>query len=190
MTIGALNDTFGYKGRSGDDRTAEVVAIAGFSPGASIPGLIGLRPLVVKGAITTAQTSYTTNQAVGGKVAIATGLPAGTVISSGSLRVKAAYASISTGSSLYVMFFDADPAASTVTDAATFSLNSADLSKAMAQASGNWVATSTTGMQVITLTVPKMTVDGSGNIYFALISPSGNSFSTINVLIYALEATY
>ncbi len=157
---------------------------------------VGQRAFVVKGSINNGQTSYTNYLCVGGLITVATGLPGGTILSALAIRVKARNADLS-GSlpSMGIILFDANPTGSTYTDNSIQSIASADIAKAMLSQNVTFLQalSQTGGINFLTLTGPRMAVDGSGNLYFALIVTAGGgtlSLAATNVLAYEVDGTY
>jgi hypothetical protein len=161
-------------------------------------GIVGNRPFVVKGTINNGQTTYSVsgNQPnIGGLITVATGLPAGTIITALILRIKCLNGNFTSGSNLNVLFFDANPTASTITDNSNINIAAADLVKTIAGQSvgvtslGQTVQTSGL-IELWTFTGARQAVDGSGNMYFE-ITPNGSlALAATNVLAYEVDGTY
>jgi hypothetical protein len=151
--------------------------------------LVGSRPLVVKGTINNGQTAYNTiGTCIGSLITVATGLPAGTVWTAVTARIKLLPANLTSGGSLTLHWFDANPGASTFTDNSAVSLAAADLGKGIF-ASG--VALAVAGaLELASFTGPRITVDGSGNIYLAVSNNNATVFASANVLAYEVDGTY
>lgn len=159
----------------------------------------GLRNFVAKGTINNGQTSYSGSAGsvlvIGGLVTIPTGLPAGTIINASTLRVKGLAPNINGGTQWNVggtAFFDANPTGSTITDNVAISIAAADIAKTISfVAGGLWSGGfGANGVMVLTLAAPKMAVDGSGNIYFALATTQLAVFLSTNVISWQLDGTY
>lgn len=162
----------------------------------TIQGLTGSgnRAFVVKGSIPNGQTSYsgTGGIVMGGLITVATGLPAGTIITAGQLMIKGTFANLTTntGSVMAPVFFDANPTGSTITDNTGISIVSADVPKAISYTTIAWTGATTGSVPNATATLRRMAVDGSGNIYFALVAVAANTFAGANVLFYELDGVY
>jgi hypothetical protein len=158
-------------------------------------GVVGTRQLpIIKGSIPDGQTTYSGQQCIGGLVQVATGLPAGTVLASVSLKVKLLYSNLTAGSSgaLLGMLFDANPAASTFTDGSNISLAAADVPKLITygEMTMTTVGAFSSGIALYALTATRLQVDASGIVYFALgIGTTGFVTTAANVLSYEFDAS-
>lgn len=152
---------------------------------------LGSRPFTAKGGpIANGTSAYSSGQSIGGIVTISTGLPAGTIITAAAVRVKALLTTVTTAGAVNYQFFDANPTASTFTDGATAVLNSADLSKNISLAAVSWTVGTTTSADFLTFTVPRIAVDGSGNIYLAIIASAASQFNTSSTLLWQIDGTF
>jgi len=174
---------------SGNTVYVQDVQAAAGATDQSTPGTTDLvtdrytRPVVITGTFTPG-ASYTGGQCMGGKITLATGLAAGTKVRFARLVVNMV-GTLTATANLHINIFDSNPSASTFTDAGTFAIAAADLTKWLfGPAAGitttantgaaNWVAQSTH--------MPTATVDASGNLYlgmavtgtFTLTSPSAS----------------
>jgi hypothetical protein len=182
----------------GHGTAAAAVRVELPTDGTGLVATVGARPFVVKGTINNGQTTYTpaTNQQIdiGGLITVATGLAAGTIITAATLRVKLLQPNLTTSATLSVQFFDANPAGSTFLDNTTVVDVVADVPKMIALASsaatlGGPAGATATTVATFTFTLPRITVDGSGNIFFALTSPSTFALANTNCLLYELDGT-
>jgi hypothetical protein len=147
----------------------------------------------IKGAINNAQSSYTPSSNVlniGGLITVSTGLPAGTVLSAVTVRVKALASDVTAFGVPQIKIFDANPATSNFTDNVAQSLNSVDLDKLLANANVSAAATDVGGGQIWSLAGTRMTLDGSGNLYFTLGVGGTATFSGTNKLRYEVDGAY
>lgn len=154
---------------------------------------VGSRLIVpVKGTVSNAVATYTgAGISVGGLVTIATGLPAGTVLASAVLRLKVLYADQALNGGLTVIWFDANPTTSTITDGSALITTAADVPKLITFAVAAWGNGPTvTATNLITAAGPRIKVDGSGNIYVALITAATNQYTSANAISYEFDGSY
>jgi len=153
---------------------------------------VGSRNFVVKGTINNGQSTYTVPSnpvCVGGLITVATGLPANTVLTGVTLRIKCLQSNLTSLPTTQIKFFDANPSSSTFTDNTAQSLNSADLAKLILVSNVNGSSTDTGGWASYTLNGPRLKVDGSGNFYFAFIALNPITFGATNCLVYEADGS-
>ncbi len=148
--------------------------------------LIG--PIKSSSPVANSAITYSPGKTIGSVLAIATGLPAGTVIYSGSFRLKALYADCTTALAILVSFFDAPPTATS--DNATPAYVAADLAKMVGFSSAGPTAGYAGTFQTWTANLPRITVDASGNIYVSLVANGASVFPTANALSWDFSALY
>lgn len=170
------------------------VSIDQTTPGTTnLVAAVGLRNIVVKGSINNGQTSYTGSTTVppniGGLITVATGLPAGTIINAGTLRIKASAADWPTASNITASYFDANPAATTITDNSSTAVPAADIGKAITNA-GSVSLNTNYNFQWFNLAVPRLAVDGSGNFYFAVFAIGNQTLAGTNKISYEFDTSY
>lgn len=155
--------------------------------------MVGQRPLVFKGSINNSQSLYASaNTDVGGLITVSTGLPSGTILTNVVLRVKILSSDVTALSAMYFPMFDANPTGSTITENTALAIVTADLSKTVLSIASASVATPTTGgVYSYTTTGPRMAVDASGNIYFAMVTGgTTTSVSGSNKFVYELDVLF
>lgn len=155
--------------------------------------VVGSRQLpIIKGALNNGQTTYANNQNIGGLITISTGLQPGTVIGTLSIKVKVLDANVTTIGSVVGAFFDANPTASTITDGANISINSADFAKLVAYSSVSATAPGNTiGLAFYyNPTASRIQVDGNGNVYIAINATNAITYGGTNVLLYEVDGLY
>lgn len=137
------------------------------------------RPVILTGTFTPG-TSYSIGNSIGGKITVATGLTAGSIVHVQEIQLRIGAATFTAGSAVAVSYhlYESDPSSSTITDASAFIENSADAVKLAATASvgalpgqvaANEAATWATGP------ARALTVDGSGNVYIVFVA--GGTFT-------------
>lgn len=152
---------------------------------------IGSRPLVLKGGPVPNTTSlYAITTGIGGVIAIPTGLAPGTVILTAIIRMKCLLANITTKGTVEFHFFDANPTGSTFGDNATISLVAADLQKLISLFGTAWTDGAAGTISQISTNLPRITVDGSGNIYIALSATGAVLFAAANTLYWEIDGVY
>lgn len=149
----------------------------------------GSRPATpVTGTIPNTAVAYTANQSIGGIVAIPTGLAAGTLIVTGTVRLYTATANHSVQGAINYLFWAATPSGSTYTDAQAAVIVAGDIPKLRGGAVGTWAAFGTNQANVATLTIPPMIVDAGGLIYLTVTASAGNTFSAANTISFVFNA--
>lgn len=172
---------------AGAAKNADVVALADSSL-VTTAGSRVVGPIKSASPIANSASTYVAGRSIGTTTTIATGLPAGTVLYSGSLRLKALFADCTTPLAILFSFFDALPTATT--DATVPAYTSTDLAKNMGFASSTPV-TGYAGLYATwTIAVPRMTVDANGNIYFSTIANGASVFATANSLLWDFSGLY
>lgn len=171
------------------------VGIDQTTPGTSnLVYLQGSRPFVLKGTVPNTASSYGTLSCVGGLLTIATGLPAGSIITSASLRVKTLHSNVTTSQAMEGFFFDSNPSGSTIADNTTFVPVAADIPKLVLianSANQNINGATAASPDVWTYTLPRLACDGSGNIYVVLAATAASLvFANANILSYEIDGTY
>ncbi|MES2058261.1 MAG: hypothetical protein V4564_20160, partial [Pseudomonadota bacterium] len=151
--------------------------------------IVGSRAFVVKGTVPNTTSSYAGGKTVGGLFTIATGLPAGTIIMAGTLRVKLRIIDLTTAGQTNFTIFDANPTGSTLTDGTDTAVVAADVPKALIATGVNW-AGSNGSITSLTVNVPRMAVDASGNIYAVLTAAAPVLFAAANALQFEFDGTY
>lgn len=154
--------------------------------------VVGQRSIVVKGSINNGQTSYASNNCIGGLIAVSTGLPAGMVVASVTIRVLVPNSVNANTTTMGIIAFDADPTSSSFTDNTAVSIAAADVSKIAFQnaALGSTPASAVgEGVSAYSITTGRLAVDGSGNIYLAIWASNAvfNAISATNSLKFRAE---
>lgn len=158
----------------------------------STPGSTPITP--VFGTVANIATTYSAaGLCIGGLITISTGLPAGTVLNSSTLRLRVRNADQAVGMpNSTALFFNANPTASTVTDNTAFSMAVADINKFILTLAVAWASSgpAATGVQSFTATGPRLVVDGGGNVYAVLLAGGAHTLGTANAISFEFEATY
>lgn len=147
---------------------------------------------IIKGTIAYGQTTYVAGLCVGGLVTIATGLAPGVIIKPTRLVINSNSTQTTTPQGLWPYLFDANPSGSTFNENTAQALVAADLPKVVVPAATLAPSSTGAGGSVSwSLAIPagtQVTVDASGNIYFALVnSTSSLVFNAAGNLNYRLE---
>jgi hypothetical protein len=146
---------------------------------------------ILKGAISQGQTSYAANKNIGGVIAIATGLPPGTILTAVTFRVKALWSNVNATESLGISFFDANPSSSTYADGTTQAMAAADVQKFIQLFQNVSTISDTGGGVTWTATLAgRIAVDSAGCIYVVLEAWASLTFAAANVLFWEMNGTY
>lgn len=151
--------------------------------------IVGSRAFIAKGTISNGTSAYS-NAVVGGVVTIATGLPAGTIVTAATFRIKARASDVTTAGTPVFLFFDANPSGSTFTDGNAPVIAVADVPKMIQDTSSSWNAGSAGTVQQVAIILPRITVDASGNIYAVYLALSSTQFGSANILQFEIDGTY
>lgn len=150
----------------------------------------GSRAFVVKSAanIPNSTAAYSSGKVIGGNLAIATGLPAGTIITVGNFVIRCLAADLTTAGAVNYYFSDA--ALTALADNATATLAAADRDKIVKFAATSWVTGTTGSVSTLTPVLPRLTVDVNGNIHLLLVASAAVLFANATCLSWELDGSY
>lgn len=158
--------------------------------GSGLISTVGTRVLApVKSTLAYGQTSYSSGKNIGGRLAISTGLPVGTILSAGVFRVKSNSTLMTATGNIAVTFFDTDPVNSTTADNSTGTVNALDVPNMTAVT----LMTSSPGANgaiVYSANTNRMAVDAAGKIYATLVGSGTVTFAAAGNLDWHFEGTY
>jgi hypothetical protein len=163
--------------------------------GAASPLITAPNSLIVRGTQAFSGTSYAAGKCIGGKIAIATGLKAGTALYIGSLdRFGVAFlgTNVTASQSLGCAIFEQDPSGSTLADGSTAGVAAADIPKRAYGASAA-VTDIKDGIAFYAFNLPpRLTVDAAGAIYVAIVNASAAAmtFAAGDTLYWRLMLGY
>lgn len=151
-------------------------------PVTSVPNLISVTPTV------TASSAYSSGNVVGGLQAIATGLPPNStvILTDIVLNVK----STQTGQ-FDVLFFNAYPSGSTITDKTALAVVAADSPKTQGAFSlVTYISSGTPTVYQISTLSTCLSVDANGTLWMAVVTrgtPTFTAVSDVNVILKVVQ---
>lgn len=153
---------------------------------------INARAGILKGTSAFGQTSYGASKCIGGLIEIATGLPAGTIITPQRLNIGLPRDLITTLQTALVHIFEDNPTGSTIADNSTQAIVAADVPKVVTGATITATSGGTGGFAYFVATIPaRMTVDAAGKIYVSIASSTASMvFTGTGSLYWRFEYVY
>jgi hypothetical protein len=177
------------------------IASAGLdaSKAISVQGITGGKPLSFVGSRTFVTSTFTQPQAavtyasgnsIGGVVGVDLGLGPNVSIFSIFIRIAAPVnaAGYPGAIGMGIIFFNASPTASTLTDNNPVVIAAADLSKTYPSATAN--SATSGGLASITFQTVRVTTDANGKIWFSLVAIASTTFGAANCGIARIDGLF